>query len=487
MADRNEQGRFVWHDLMTPNTAGAQEFYSTTLDWSVQASEQEAAYSMFVAPSGPIGGMGEYKEGAPHWRFYAATPDLDATVRRATDLGSSVTTPATALQNGGKFAVLTDPQGATFGMYEAAQHAKLPATPGHGEFYWHELATTDNHAAFEFYSALFGWNKIAEHDMGGAVGVYLIFGLDGKQLGGIFNKGNEGRPGAAYWVGYVRVKDVHATVEKVQAARGSLLHGPAEVPGGDWVAQFTDPHGALFAALTLATDVQAGKQQDASKDDAVDSQGDEATAKDAAAKPDRVAPKANKKGRSSKPAQSVKRTGSAASDDSKKSDASASRTKSKTPAKNKQSVATNKESSAKQSAATKQPASTKKLAATKQPANTKKSAATKRPAKTKKAAPTKPPAKRKKTAASKKPAKSQKSAKSNKLAKGKKAAKKKSTKQKLPRRKTGAARKPARTGGKTSPRKAKQKTAKRLAKKKAVTKKRSAGKAQAMKKKRRLR
>ena len=47
MADATVRGRFVWHDLMTPNSAGAHEFYGKVLDWKTEAWEQDRAYLMF--------------------------------------------------------------------------------------------------------------------------------------------------------------------------------------------------------------------------------------------------------------------------------------------------------------------------------------------------------------------------------------------------------------------------------------------------------
>ena len=58
--------------------------------------------------------------------------------------------------------------------------------PAIGEFSWHELATTAApNVAFGFYAALFDWDLVAEHDMG-PMGMYLVFGRNGRQLGGMF-------------------------------------------------------------------------------------------------------------------------------------------------------------------------------------------------------------------------------------------------------------------------------------------------------------
>ena len=258
MADSTARGRFVWHELITPNGTGAREFYKSTLGWNTQAWEHDKSYSMFVAPSGPLGASIESRDGVPQWVPYVGTNEVEATVQEATRRGASVKTPATSIANGGTYAILTDPQGATFGVHRgpASETAYQVAAPKYGEFSWHELATTEQPGVpFELYSSLFGWEKISEFDMGSA-GIYLIFGLNGVQLGGMFNKGEMGKPGPGYWVSYVRVKNVNDTVDRVKGARGSLLNGPMEVPGGDWIAQLADPHGAFFAVHVLAVDVK---------------------------------------------------------------------------------------------------------------------------------------------------------------------------------------------------------------------------------------
>lgn len=251
MADQTVRGRFVWHELMTPDSAAAHAFYSKVLGWKSQPWEHDPSYVMFAAPRGPIGGAA-VAEGAAHWLPYIGTGDIEATVKQAKERGGSVVKDVTTMPNGGKYAVLTDPQGVKFGVYESAQDYGKVTPPKAGEYSWHELSTSDYKAAFAFYSALFGWEKIAEHDMG-ELGFYFIYGLNGTQLGGFFNA----PPGAPHaWLGYVRVKDVHQTAKKVKSAGGKVVNGPMEVPGGDWIVQGVDKQGAAFAAHTLAADLK---------------------------------------------------------------------------------------------------------------------------------------------------------------------------------------------------------------------------------------
>jgi predicted enzyme related to lactoylglutathione lyase len=215
---------------------------------------------MFAAASGPLGASIESREDAPHWRPYIGTLDVDETVATATRLGAKVLTPATSLPNAGRFAVLEDPQGGKFGVHSSPTEPRPETPPVYGEFYWHELATTaDPVAAFAFYKELCGWDEIRQYDMG-PMGVYLVFGRNGREIGGVFDKGKQGLPGGAYWVGYVRVPSMDAAVATVKAERGNLLNGPMEVPSGDWIAQFSDPHGAFFAVLVNEADAKAARK-----------------------------------------------------------------------------------------------------------------------------------------------------------------------------------------------------------------------------------
>jgi predicted enzyme related to lactoylglutathione lyase len=247
MANATVRGRFVWHELYTPNRAGSQEFYGKVAGWTVQSWDQDPAYRMFAAKSGPLGGVVEERSGTPQWLAYIGTTDVDATADAATRLGGRVQTAPADLPSGGRYAVIVDPQGATFGVHGSATAPQPEAAPKAGEFSWHELATSvAPSAAFGFYAALFDWDLMAEHDMG-PMGIYLTFGRNGRQLGGMFDKGAQGKPGGAYWLGYVCVTDLEGAVERAKGARGSVLMGPMDVPGGDRIAQLMDPYGAFFA------------------------------------------------------------------------------------------------------------------------------------------------------------------------------------------------------------------------------------------------
>jgi predicted enzyme related to lactoylglutathione lyase len=258
MADSNVRGRFVWHELWTPNRSGAEEFYAQTVGWRMQPWQHDESYALFVGPQGPVGAAVENRSATPQWLPVIATADVDATVAAATRLGARIHTEPASLPDAGRYAVLIDPQGASFGVHASGDAPTSESGPaGAGEFSWHELATSvAPEEAFAFYAELFGWDEQSRYDMG-PMGTYLIFGRAGTQLGGIFDKGAAGRPGAAYWLGYVNVEDLDAATERAKVGRASVLAGPMDVPGGDRIAQLMDPHGAFFALHVRAAAVGA--------------------------------------------------------------------------------------------------------------------------------------------------------------------------------------------------------------------------------------
>lgn len=250
------RGRFIWHELLTRDPEGAISFYTDLVGWTTEVfGEGEEPYTMFAHDAGPLAGVMQLPQdaiddGAPsNWLPYMASPDVDATVARAQELGAQVFVHPQDIPGAGRFAVLADPAGATFGTYRSAD-----APPGHDdlpqvkEFSWHELATTlPYEEAFEFYSDLFGWEKAEAMDMGEA-GIYQMYKKAGSEipLGGIFTK-PEDMPVPAAWICYIRVPDAHAGAETVKELDGQVLNGPMEVPGGDFIVQCTDPQGAFFA------------------------------------------------------------------------------------------------------------------------------------------------------------------------------------------------------------------------------------------------
>jgi hypothetical protein len=120
-----------------------------------------------------------------------------------------------------------------------------PDGKGPGFVAWRELMAGDLEKAWAFYSALLGWTKDTDHDMG-PMGPYRLFKTGGENnAGGMMTK-PESLP-ASFWTFYFSVDGVRAAADRLAAAGGKVINGPMQVPGGDWVVQGTDPQGAMFS------------------------------------------------------------------------------------------------------------------------------------------------------------------------------------------------------------------------------------------------
>ena len=251
MSDATVRGRFVWHELLTTDTAAAAAFYEKVIGWKPQAWPQDPSYNMFAAKAGPVAGLMALPEDAkkmgspPCWVTYVGTPDVDETARQAAEIGGSILKEPTDIPSVGRFAVIQDPQGAVFSAFTPLQGPMGGDTMTLGDFSWHELITTDRPAAFSFYERLFGWVKTEATEMGPGMGLYQMFGWQGKTLGGMFS--NRHVPGPPHWLAYIMVPDSKTVADLVPKLGGRVLHGPREVPGGDWIATCSDPQGAVFA------------------------------------------------------------------------------------------------------------------------------------------------------------------------------------------------------------------------------------------------
>ena len=254
----NSHGRFVWYELMTTDMEAAKAFYAEVIGWGTQdASMPGMAYTLFTAGGTSISGLMGLSEDArksglrPSWLGYVGVDDVDATADRIKELGGAVHVPPTDIPNISRFSVAVDPQMATIALFKwleggQEQHPALNARGGVG---WHELLAADWEKAWPFYRELFGWQK-AQADTS-AMGTYQRFSAGGETIGGMATKpATEPVP---FWLYYFNVGDIDVAMRRVRAGRGEILNGPIEVSGGKWVAQCTDPQGAIFALVGKRT------------------------------------------------------------------------------------------------------------------------------------------------------------------------------------------------------------------------------------------
>ncbi len=110
-----------WNELGTTDTERAGQFYSNLFGWTREPfSGSPVEYTMFKDGERGTGGMykitPEMGPIPPHWLVYFAVDDCDAKVQKAKDLGANVMMPPDDIPTVGRFAILTDPQGAAFAI-----------------------------------------------------------------------------------------------------------------------------------------------------------------------------------------------------------------------------------------------------------------------------------------------------------------------------------------------------------------------------------
>jgi predicted enzyme related to lactoylglutathione lyase len=246
-------GRHVWSELMTTDTKAAETFYKKVVGWTSEPfGNSPTPYTLFKrsGSTSGVGGLMKTPDGMnmpPFWSMYIAVPKLEDAVVQVKRLGGSELSEVIDVPTVGRMQMLKDPQGAAFYIIQPEPRDNPPdRDPEVGEASWLELMTTDAPAAMHFYQQLFGWEPGEAMDMG-EMGKYQMFNRGSRMIGGMMNKPKEMAQVPPHWAIYFLVPDINAAAERIKANGGTILNGPMEVPGGDWVLNARDPQGAPFA------------------------------------------------------------------------------------------------------------------------------------------------------------------------------------------------------------------------------------------------
>ncbi|MGE4429203.1 MAG: VOC family protein [Sphingobium sp.] len=252
----NKPGDFIWYELMTGDADAAQRFYGAILGWTFDGNyPADVDYRIISAGDHGVGGILPISpdmaaQGArPIWVGYILVEDVESAASSITAAGGAMLMPAKDVPQAGRIAMMSDPQGIPFYIIRPAGEGDSLAfaydKPRAGHCAWNELITPDPASALSFYTTQFGWEKDGEMDMG-PMGQYEFL-RHGSVIGALMPKSPEMPHGG--WNHYFRVADVDEAVRIVGEEGGTVLFGPQEVPGGDWVIQGLDPQGAAFALV----------------------------------------------------------------------------------------------------------------------------------------------------------------------------------------------------------------------------------------------
>ena len=254
--DASPVGAPCWADLWTTDVDGSRRFYSRLFGWeALEPSPDFGGYFMFNRGDAPTaGGMGSMGDmiADNSWKPYFCTRDIDATLTKAEAEGATIHTGATPVADLGVQAVLGDPAGAVFGLWQPGSFEGFRVVGEAGSPSWFELHTREHAKEVAFYRAVFGYEVSAVGDTDDFR--YTTFRAPGsdEDLGGMMDSSRWLSEGGDHWDIYWHVDDAAASSERVKELGGSVLQGPDHTPYGVLVL-CADPAGAQFKLRASAS------------------------------------------------------------------------------------------------------------------------------------------------------------------------------------------------------------------------------------------
>lgn len=250
-------GTFCWPELSTPDQAGAEKFYGELFGWKLAITPMgpDAHYTIFqkgdnaVAAAAQQGPEQKQAGVPPHWLSYVSTASVDASMKKAQELGAQVIAGPFDVMEHGRMAVLADPQGAAFALWQANKHPGATAIDENEALVWTELVTDDTKKAETFYTTLFDWTP---ESWTSSPMPYTVLKRGEAMAGGLMAKTPEMGPNVPnHWMPYFGVADTKATLEKVKALGGRVIVDAMEVPGVGIMGVVQDPQGAHFSIMQM--------------------------------------------------------------------------------------------------------------------------------------------------------------------------------------------------------------------------------------------
>lgn len=249
--DHHAPGSFSWFELATGDQDAAKRFYGQVFGWSFRDNPiPGGVYTIFqlngldVAGCWPLAMMGEGKSHIPpHWMPFIATEDASVTCEKARAAGGQVERDAFDVMEHGRMAVLADPSGAFFSIWQPRKHAGSKVHREPGTVCWMELSSPAPSAAMPFYGAVFGWVYKPSED--GSDYPHIV--SDDHMIGGVAPVAERDPNVPPHWLLYFETADCDSSAARAKEMGANILAGPFSMPKVGRIAIVADPQGAIFA------------------------------------------------------------------------------------------------------------------------------------------------------------------------------------------------------------------------------------------------
>jgi predicted enzyme related to lactoylglutathione lyase len=262
-----------WVDTNQPDPAAAAQFYGGLFGWDledVMPPGSEAKYFIGRIRGGDVAAVGSIPQGAPPmpvWNTYIWVDDVDATTATALEAGGTTLREPFDVLDSGRMAVIADPEGAAFSLWQAREHRGAQVVNEAGSLNFNGLGTRDVEGAKAFYGTVFGWRTMT---VGGGAQMWtlpgygdhleernpglreMVAGMGGpagfEDVVASINPIPDDQPDTpAHWSVTFATDDADATAAKAAELGGKVVVPPFDAP---WVRMtlIADPAGATLIA-----------------------------------------------------------------------------------------------------------------------------------------------------------------------------------------------------------------------------------------------
>jgi predicted enzyme related to lactoylglutathione lyase len=246
-------GSFCWAELATTDAQSAKKFYSAMFGWSsTDSPTPNGPYTIFDVSGNPAAAAYNAPPGVPtHWGVYFSVASVDESAAKVAASGGKVLMPPFDVMTFGRMAVVQDPQGTTFQLWEAKDHIGAVHGGPLGMATWPELHTTDAVAAAAFYGGLFGWKTHPEKDIAAAQYVEWINGE--AHFGGMMPmRGDQWKGVPPHWMIYITVANCDESAAKAEELGAKVCVPPTDIPHTGRFSVIDDAQGATFSVFQRA-------------------------------------------------------------------------------------------------------------------------------------------------------------------------------------------------------------------------------------------